>query len=121
MKLCRRAEQFVDVAFPITHMDTPARTVRQMCSLLHVLQPSDTLFLFDGHPRGVDTALEHIGALELAARPEFSGAEPQGRALQRHDQTGMHQDAADGVACDSADQAHAADVTLIGGLRRVVQ
>lgn len=89
-------------------MDTPVRTAQQLCSLLHVLQPSDTLFLFDGHPCGVDAALERIGAFELAALPELEGAQSLRQALQCHSQAGMHQDATDGVACDSTDEAHGA-------------
>ena len=80
-QLLPQAEQLIYVAFPIPDMNTARRITEQLGGLAQVLQPTNALFFFNGHPRGINPALQRVRAVKLVSVPELDGGQSEGQAL----------------------------------------
>lgn len=90
-KLPGEAVKFVNVAFPITNVNTPLRLPQKIDGLAQIVEPSDALLRLDRNPGLIDLSLELGRALELVAVPELDCAQPKRQPFLRHYKAGMHQ------------------------------
>ncbi len=92
----RRDEQLIDVALAITDVDASRRIGSKYGCLVHVLEPTEALFLLDRHPRRVDMPLEGARAFEAGAGPELDRTQSQRQPVRRDTEACVHQKTADG-------------------------
>lgn len=89
-----RAEQLVDVAFPVPDMDKALGSAKQLRRLAHVFQPADAFLGLNGNARRVDVSLQRRGALAFVAGPKRDGADAQRQPFGRDGKARMHENAA---------------------------
>lgn len=94
--LCH-AEKLGNITLTVADVNTTLRVTKKSRRLFQVLQPVNTLFFLNRHSRRIDSLLERIAALKPAPGPELHGCQTQGQSIRGHRQTGVHQDAANGV------------------------
>lgn len=92
-----QAEEFVDVALAVADMHAALRRACQFGGQAQIVEPAHALLLLDGHTGRIDLALERRGPFELGARPKLGGCHPEGQAVRRDRQAGVHQEPADRV------------------------
>ena len=97
-----RAKQFVDVAFAVADVATSVGCAEQAGRLPQIVQPPDTLFLLDRHPRRVDMLLQGVSIMELFSGLKLDRRQTEWQSLRRHRQARMHQDAASSVVTRSS-------------------
>lgn len=71
-RLLRGAEQFVDVAPPISDMHTALGFAEQSGGLLQVFQPAKAFLFLNRDAGWIDLTLQCIRTFELASGPEFN-------------------------------------------------
>src|SRR5204862_387143 len=77
------AEEFIDIALPVSYMNAPLRLSQKRGRLLEVFQPADTLLLLNRNPRVMDLLLKSVSSLELLSCPKLCCGNSQGHPLGR--------------------------------------